>query len=67
MNPAFEYKILNMTATGFWVGGKIDFPALERSINALGQDGWELTSSFDTNTYQGQTREVVLIFKRKRA
>ena len=61
----WEYKTLQMTAAGF-LGGKIDLQELERQLNALGREGWELVNAFDTNMGSGQTRDVIAIFKRSR-
>ena len=35
-----------------------------KSIGDLGVDGWELVVAFDTNQSGGQTRDIVLLFKR---
>jgi len=64
MNAQWEYKTVMIKATGWFSGGKVDVNVLDERLNALGQDGWELTSGFDTNKLYGETRDVVLIFKR---
>lgn len=61
----WSYKILKMQAEGWFAGGKIDEHALEVEMNRLGSQGWELISSFDTNKHHGETRDVVVIFKRE--
>lgn len=61
----WEYKAVTTTATGFWAGGKIDATALIDHLNALGAEGWELVSVFDTNMHQGVTRDVFAILKRQ--
>jgi hypothetical protein len=33
-------------------------------MNELGSQGWELVTGFDTNKSYGETRDVVVIFKR---
>jgi hypothetical protein len=35
-------------------------------MNTLGEAGWELVTGFDTNIAYGQTRDVVVIFKREK-
>jgi hypothetical protein len=61
----WEYKTIKLAATGF-CGGVVDAEKLDLMMNDLGQQGWELTCAFDTNAYQGTTRDVVVIFKRPR-
>jgi hypothetical protein len=62
----WEYRTIKLRATGF-IGGKVDEGELERMMNELGADGWELTAAFDTNEAYGNTRDVIAIFKRPRA
>lgn len=62
----FEYQILEVEATGFWSGGKINSQELTTRLNELGEEGWELTSSFATNKYEGQSRAAILVLKRER-
>lgn len=59
----WEYKTLKMTASGF-MGGKFDEEKLTQKMNEWGRDNWELVTAFDTNMGHGQTRNIVLIFKR---
>ncbi|MCX7774347.1 MAG: DUF4177 domain-containing protein [Clostridia bacterium] len=61
----WEYRTLQIEATGF-MGGIVDLQTFQGELNALGKEGWELVSCFDTNMNQGQTRYVIAIFKRKR-
>lgn len=58
----WEYKTIKLGTTGF-LGGKLDERELEQYMNQLGQQGWELTTAFDTNKAQGETRDVIVIFK----
>ena len=62
----FEYRILEVEAVGFWSGGKVDSQEIVIKLNELGEEGWELTSSFSTNKYQGQSRAAILVLKRER-
>ena len=59
----WEYKTIKLAATG-WVGGKIDELRLDQMMNDLGQQGWELAAALDTNEGYGNTKDVVVIFKR---
>lgn len=59
----WEYKTFKLRAKGF-LGGKLDTDDLDREINELGAQGWELAAAFDTSEGYGNTRDAVLIFKR---
>ena len=60
----FEYKILDVKATGFW-GGKVDVNALIIKLNELGREGWEVANSVDTNLHHGASRALLVILKRE--
>ncbi|MBX7257707.1 MAG: DUF4177 domain-containing protein [Candidatus Hydrogenedentes bacterium] len=60
----WEYTTLKLNTTGI-LGGKFDELDLNERLNALGIEGWELVTAFDTNQAYGQTRDVVLILKRR--
>lgn len=60
---AWEYKTLKLATTGF-TGGAFDENQLDSDMNELGSQGWELVAAFDTNKNAGETRDVVVIFKR---
>jgi hypothetical protein len=61
----WEYKTVKLKATGL-MGGRIDEDQLDALMNELGGQGWELAAAFDTNEGYGNTRDVVVIFKRQR-
>lgn len=63
----FEYKILDVPATkGWWSsGGKVNFQELSNKLNELGHEGWEVIGSTDLNRYHGESRNVMIILKRK--
>ena len=63
--PTWEYRLIALDAKGWFVAGILDFQALTNHLNALGKDGWELVSVFDT-TNQAHTRQVVAALKRPR-
>ncbi|MGN7358387.1 DUF4177 domain-containing protein [Paenibacillus sp. SAF-054] len=60
----WAYKTVKYSTGGLF-GGKVDEEAFENLLNSYGFDGWELVSCFDTNYSQGQSRDVIAIFKRK--
>ena len=62
----WEYKTMKLQAKGF-TGGKFDEVKLDQMMNELGAQGWELVAGFDTNKGYGETRDVVIIFKRQSA
>jgi hypothetical protein len=57
----FKYK------TGGFLGGKIDSEEFESELNQYGSDGWELVSCFDTAMSQGASRDIIVIFKRRKS
>lgn len=60
----WSYRTLKFQTGGFW-GGKVDEHELEEELNRMGYDGWELVSCFDTSVAQGQSRDIIAIFKKK--
>jgi len=65
-NAKWEYRTIKFDANG-WLGGVVDTTSLDKELNVLGEQGWELVSIFDTNMIvHGMTREVVATLKRKR-
>jgi hypothetical protein len=52
-------------ATGI-IGGKLDETKLDCMMNELGGQVWGLVAGFDTNKGHGETRDVVIIFKRQK-
>ncbi|WP_219836092.1 DUF4177 domain-containing protein [Paenibacillus sp. R14(2021)] len=60
----WEYKTLTYKTGGF-LGGKLDPEEFEGLLNEYGTEGWELVSCFDTSKSQGQSRDVIAIFKRR--
>ncbi|WP_127567697.1 DUF4177 domain-containing protein [Paenibacillus xylaniclasticus] len=61
----WEYKTIKLKTGGF-LGGKVNEELLEQELNNYGFEGWELVSCFDTSSYQGQSREVIIVFKRRK-
>jgi len=60
----WEYKTLKIEFKGFW-SRNLDANEFEGDLNLLGRDGWELVSCFDTSQYQGESKEVIAILKRR--
>ncbi len=59
----WEYKTIKIPTKGI-LGGKIKETDLDQALNEQGNKGWELVSVFGTNLGQGQTRDVVAVFKK---
>ena len=59
----WEYKTVKVDTKGL-LGGKFDQNSFEQILNGLGQQGWELTNTFDTNQEMGASRHVIAILKR---
>ena len=47
------------------MGGNFEVAELDDMMNEYGSQGWELVAGFDTNKNYGETRDVVIIFKRQ--
>jgi len=60
----WEYKTIKLKTRGF-LGGNFDERALDNMMNEYGSRGWELVAGFDTNKSYGESRDVVVIFKRQ--
>ncbi|MFD0710746.1 DUF4177 domain-containing protein [Paenibacillus sp. GCM10027626] len=60
----WEYHTLKYRTGGF-LGGKVNEEELDDLLNSRGYEGWELVSSFDTSLYQGQSKDIIMIFKRR--
>jgi len=61
----WEYKTVKFRTAGF-MGGKIDDEQLNNEMNRWGTQGWELVSSFSTSQSFGESRDIVLIFKKSK-
>ena len=60
----WEYKTIKVELKGF-LGGILDIPDFTAKLNQLGEQGWELVSTFDTNLGNGASREAIAVFKRR--
>jgi hypothetical protein len=63
MSTRWDYKTVRIDPAGFF-GGNLETEGLDKTLNAMGQDGWELSSTIETNWGHGATRYVYLLFKR---
>ncbi|MCR4888400.1 MAG: DUF4177 domain-containing protein [Ruminococcus sp.] len=61
----FEYKVAIYDTKGI-LGGTVEANQLEKQLNLLGSDGWELVSCTSTSQSYGSSKSVVCIFKRKK-
>ena len=60
----WEYLIITAERSGLFKSGSVDFENVLQKIQNLGDEGWELVSTMDTNLSHGKTENVVLFFKR---
>ncbi len=60
----WEYMTVMFETEGWFLGGKLDGQKFTERLNTLGRENWELISVFDTNMWEGQTRNVVAVLKR---
>ena len=61
----FEYQIITVASSGWFSSGDVDYALLQRRMNELGREGWELVSVEDTNRHDGGTKDLVLFMKRR--
>jgi hypothetical protein len=61
-----EYKALKFGASGGFLGGKFDEAKLTEQLNELAAQRWELVTAFATHQGYGQTRDIVVLFKREK-
>lgn len=61
----WEYKTITVSIRGL-LEPNVETEVVDRTLNRLGREGWELVSAFDTNIGSGKSCEMVAIFKRPR-
>jgi len=59
----WEYFVMTLADTT-WMGGVVDAADTSAKLNALGAQGWELVSAFDTAQGRGGSRTYVYVLKR---
>ena len=61
----WEYRTERFnTDFGFFSGTSFDTEEMNRKLNALGTERWELVSVFDISKVKGGSKHVVAVFKR---
>jgi hypothetical protein len=62
----WQYKLLKLSPEpdGIFNQASLDEDELDRNLNELGWDGWELSGVVQNNRGHGATRDIVLVFKR---
>ena len=60
----WEYKVLKIEGNSFWGGLKIDDDNLERQMNELGEQGWDMTRVLPIETNESTTA-MAIFFKRQ--
>ena len=63
--PRWEYRTVQLDVAG-WLGPKVDPASIDATLNAHGNEGWELVSAFDVNRGRGTTSSIVALLKRPR-
>lgn len=59
-----EYKTLKYAASGWFTSGNVDEDEVNRTLNSLGREGWELNSGIPSSKIDGETHEIILFLKR---
>lgn len=62
----WEYRTIEIKEVSSWMGGKFDVPVLDKTLNDMGNEGWELVNVIPSNKSYGQTGRLLAIFKRER-
>lgn len=62
----WEYNTIKYKTGGF-MGGKVDTEEFGQLLNEHGLNGWELVSCFDTSISQGGSKDVIVVFKRRKS
>lgn len=61
----FEYQTKIVDNKSSLMGGKVDPNSLNKTLNDMGLEGWELIEVVSSNQVAGETRSLVCIFKRE--
>jgi hypothetical protein len=60
----WEYMVLDVGVSGFFLGPDLDGDALTSKLNELGAIGWEAVALTSMEVGQGRTSNLVIILKR---
>ena len=60
----FEYKTVEIVKQGFWKS-RFDVVEIDKILNGLGKEGWELICVEDKNVGYGVTDRLYYTFKRE--
>ena len=66
MPQRWEYMILDVGVSGFWVGPNLDGDALTTRLNELGADGWEALGLTEMAYRGGGAKDLIIVLKRAR-
>jgi Domain of unknown function (DUF4177) len=61
----FEYKIYRIARQSIW-HNKIDYESVEKELNDLGKQGWEVVNGTNSNMYENKFTGVIIILKREK-
>ena len=64
MQQQWEYMILDVGVSGFWLGPNLDGNALTTRLNELGAEGWEALGLTEMAYREGRTKDLIIILKR---
>lgn len=62
----FEYKTIKVKENAKIFDSEYDLKEMERILNKLGSEGWELTSNIVQTDIMGNATGAILVFKRKK-
>jgi Domain of unknown function (DUF4177) len=65
-SSGWEYMILDVGVSGFWLGPDLDGDALTAKLNELGAAGWEAVGLTGMTIGAGRTKDLIVILKRPR-
>jgi hypothetical protein len=60
----WEYMVLDVGVSGFFLGPDLDGDALTAKLNELGADGWEALTIAPMTVGAGSTSNLVIVLKR---
>lgn len=59
----WEYLLYKTKPDG-WLHDSVHEDSIEQVLNNLGEQGWEVTSTLETNVGEGRTKDIVILLKR---